>query len=152
MQQEAWVPAMGTPERQKQWIREALARYIAAMPVEQGFRLLVQFDGSDTSMAYDDTREPEFDEEITTVRHGGGGLAVQLILNRPLRGMVVVPDEMYAKTGLYPIAYDDNSGKCVINQLMLCLTKRIDKGEEFLFGELGEAFHEGSVHGSRSTV
>ena len=31
------VPAMGTPERQKQWIREALARYIAAMPVVQGF-------------------------------------------------------------------------------------------------------------------
>jgi len=122
------VPAMGTPERQRQWIREALAAYIAAMPLVQGFRLLVEFDGSECSYAYDDTREPTFDEETTTVRHGGGDLAVQLVLNRPLRGMVVVPDEMYAKTGLFPLAFDDNKGNCVLNQLMLCLTKRQDIG------------------------
>ena len=123
------VPAMGTPERQRQWIREALAAYLAAMPVEQGFKLLTEFAGSDDCYALDETREPSFDEEITTVRRNGT-LAVQLALNRPLRGMVVVPDEMYAKTGMYPIAYEDNQGKCVINQLMLCLTKRKTIGKD----------------------
>ena len=34
------VPASGTPEAQKAWIRETLAQYMAAMPTRQGHKLL----------------------------------------------------------------------------------------------------------------
>ena len=34
------VPAIGTPEAQRAWIQEALARYMAAMPTIQGHKLI----------------------------------------------------------------------------------------------------------------
>ena len=97
------------------------------MPKVDGFILLTEFEQSECSYALDETRQPVFDEEITTVR-AHGKMGVELLMNRPLLGDPIVPSDMYAKTGLFPIAFEDLSreGGCVLNQLVLCLTGRKD--------------------------
>ena len=119
------VPAIGTPEAQRDWIRQTLARYLAHMPVIDGHRIIAPFTESDIWYAYDDTREPTFDEEVSHVRHAGP-MTVQLILNRPLRGIVIVPDEMYGKTGIFPVSWEEsqNGQNCVLNGLVLAINKR----------------------------
>ena len=51
---------------------------------------------------------------------------VQLALNRPLRGIVVVPDETYGKTGIFPVSWEETQDgeNCVVNGLILAITKR----------------------------
>ena len=122
------VPAIGTPEAQRAWIRETLMRYIATMPLLDGHRVIAPFTQSSIYYAYDPTREPTFDEEVSHVRHAGP-MTVQLVLNRPLRGIVVVPDEMYGKTGIFPVSWEETQDgeNCVLNGLALGITKRKDK-------------------------
>ena len=122
------VPANSTPEAQRAWIKEALAMYISLMPMIGGYRQLLQFDASECTYVYDSRREPKFDEQISYLHHAGP-MVVQLVLNRPLRGIVVVPDEMYGKTGIYPVAWEETpeGENCVLNQLVLAITKRRDK-------------------------
>ena len=45
------APAIGTPERQREWIQETLAKYLAAMPLVQGHKLIMQFSDSDVFYA-----------------------------------------------------------------------------------------------------
>ena len=59
------VPAIGTPERQRAWIRETLDRYLANMPILNGHKIIAPFTQSDIYYAYDNTREPTFDEEVS---------------------------------------------------------------------------------------
>ena len=72
------VPAIGTPERQRAWSRETLALYMANMPTLSGHKIIAPFTQSDVYYAYDNTREPTFDEEISHV-HRPGPMAVQLL-------------------------------------------------------------------------
>jgi len=114
-----------TPEQQRAWISEALNIYVGRMPLLGGrYRQLTQFTESNCVYVYDDSREPTFDEEITSVRQDGQ-LAIELILNRPLRGVVLVPDEMYGKMGIFPVAWEEapEGENCIENQLILAITK-----------------------------
>jgi hypothetical protein len=123
----AVVPADASPDQQRAWIREALRVFLSQMPEVDGHRQLTVFDDSDCVYVYDDSREPTFDEEITHIRQDGR-LAIELILNRALRGVVVVPDEMYGKLGIHPIAWEEAApgDNCVANQLVLAIMKRKD--------------------------
>jgi hypothetical protein len=89
----AVTPADASPEQQKAWIREALQVFLSRTPRVGRHIQLTILDDSDCVYVYDETREPTFDEEITHIRQDGS-LAIQLTLNRALRGVVVVPDEM----------------------------------------------------------
>ena len=114
------VPSDASPDQQRAWIREALYIYIGQMPLIDGrYRQLTVFTESDCVYVYDDSREPIFDEEITTIRDDGE-LTIQLILNRPLRGVVIVPDEMHGELGIYPVAYEEAppGGNCVETRLL----------------------------------
>ena len=93
-----YVSANATLDQQHQWIRNAFNAYIADLPTEDGFAILTSFFDSDTGFAYDTSRQPTFDEQVTHV-HRPGPTATELILNRPLQGIVIVPEDMYAKTG-----------------------------------------------------
>jgi 5-methylcytosine-specific restriction endonuclease McrA len=146
----AVVPANATPEKQRAWIREAIDAYVARLPDEGGLKILTDFEQSDCSYAIDATRQPAFDEEITHVK-GDGPMAIELILNRPLRGMVIVPEDMYAKTGLMPIAYENN-GQCVLTQLALCLTKRADMRRRNRYGRTDQETDGGRPYVPRWTL
>jgi hypothetical protein len=119
------VPSDASPDQQRAWIREALQIYVNQMPEIDGYRQLTEFDDSDCVFVYDESREPTFDEEITTIRQDGQ-LSIELILNRPLRGVVVVPDETHGKLGIFPIAWEEApvGENCIENQLILAITKR----------------------------
>ena len=123
-----YVPSDASPDQQSAWIREARQIYVGQMPLLAGrYRQLTFFTESNCVYVYDDSREPVFDEEITTVR-ADGQLALELILNRPLRGVIVVPDEMHGKMGIFPVAWEEAppGENCVANQLILAITKRKD--------------------------
>ena len=53
-------------------------------------------------------------------------LHAQLVLNRPLMGIPIVPDEMYNKLGIYPVAWEDTSktSGCMRTQLVLAVRER----------------------------
>jgi hypothetical protein len=78
------VPADASPDQQRAWISEALQIYVSQMPEIGEHKQLTEFTDSDCVYVYDDSRAPMFDEEITHIRQDGT-LAIQLILNRPLR-------------------------------------------------------------------
>ena len=119
------APSEASPEQQKAWIREALQIYVNQMPQIGRYQQLTEFDDSDCVFVYDDSREPMFDEEITTIRQDGE-LTLELVLNRPLRGVVIVPDEMHGKLGIFPVASEEAlpGENCIENQLILAITKR----------------------------
>jgi hypothetical protein len=122
------VPANATPERQQQWIQEAFQRNIAEMPREDGHIILSEFVESDLWNAYDPTRQPTFDDMTVHVQHAGP-MATQLILNRPLRGAEIAPEDFYEKTGIMPIAWTQGGlgeHNCVLNQLVSAITYRKD--------------------------
>ena len=69
------------------------------------------------------------------------------IKRRPLRGAVLVEDDLYRKTGLHPEAWRD-TGKCVLYQMQKVMTTR-DKGldssslrERFTLDQLEVLFDE----------
>ena len=124
-----YVSANATLDQQHQWIRNAFNAYIADLPTEDGFAILTSFFDSDTGFAYDTSRQPTFDEQVTHV-HRPGPTATELILNRPLQGIVIVPEDMYAKTGIHPIAWSEGGqgrDNCVLNQLVVAITMRQDR-------------------------
>ena len=119
------VPSDASPDQQRAWISEALRIFVNQMPELDGYRQLTVFDDSDCVFVYDNSREPTFDEEITTIRQDGR-LAIELVLNRALRGVVIVPDEMHGKLGIFPVAFEEAppGENCVENQLILAITRR----------------------------
>ena len=123
------APAEATPDQQREWISEAVQTYLQQMPrIGSGqWHQLTEFDDSSCIYVWDPEGELRFDEEISHVRDDGA-LAVQTILNRPLRGIVVVPDEMYGKIGIHPVAWEEAlpGENCVLNMLVLGITKRTD--------------------------
>ncbi len=110
------APADASPDQQRAWISEALQIYVNQMPEIGAYKQLTEFTDSDCVYVYDDSRAPMFDEEITHIRQDGT-LAIQLILNRALRGVVIVPDEMYGKMGIHPVAWEEvpDGENCILN-------------------------------------
>jgi ribosomal protein L37AE/L43A len=117
-------------------VRQAVDDYIAQLPLVDGnldadpagpYRLLTDYDQSDLVFVLDPDREITYDEMTNHVPVHGDVYAT-VVRDRLLRGIVVVPDEMYAKTGLFPVAFEDtsNRGGCVPVQLVLAITKRVD--------------------------
>ena len=122
------VPANATPERQREWIVEAFQKYIAEMPREDGHIILSEFVESDLWNCYDTTRQPTFDDMTVHVQHAGT-VATQLVLNRPLRGVPIAPEDFYMRTGIMPIAWTQGGvgeHNCVLNQLISAITYRKD--------------------------
>jgi hypothetical protein len=121
------APAEATPDQQRDWISEAVHAYLQQMPrIGSGqWHQLTEFDDSSCIYVWDPQGQLRFDEEISHVRDDGA-LAIQTILNRPLRGIVVVPDEMYGKIGIHPVAWEEAlpGENCVLNMLLLGITKR----------------------------
>ena len=79
---------------------------------------MVPFDARECSYAYDDEMSPTVEEEISTISHGDGPMAAQLVLDRPLRGIVVVPDTMCAKTGF--VAFCPSPSRTPLARALAC--------------------------------
>ena len=82
------APAEATPDQQRDWISEAVHAYLQQMPrIGSGqWHQLTEFDDSSCIYVWDPQGQLRFDEEISHVRDDGD-LAIQTILNRPLRGI-----------------------------------------------------------------
>ena len=76
---------------------------------------------SDVILLWDPRRDFRVDRRETTV---GRGLVpdVNVILDRPLRGKITMPGEMYARYGLHDLARED-TGECMLSQFLVCAKK-----------------------------
>ena len=124
------VPANAPAGHQQQWIREAIDAYLAAQPRDaNGDVRLIEFEDSDVHYTWDQHRGTTFDELVAHVENADPlhPNVVHAILNRPLQGIPICPDEMYDKQGISPIAWEDtrSRGGCILNQLLLVLNKRV---------------------------
>ena len=125
------VPANADLPQQQQWIRDAVQAYLNAQPRdENGEVILSEFSQSEVWFTWDEHRGTTFDEVVNHV-HNPDAIhdRIQAILDRPLQGIPIVPDEMYDKQGCTPIAWEDlqSRGGCILNQLVMVLNKRVKK-------------------------
>ena len=96
----AIAPADVSPERQRQWISEALNTYLQQMPEVDGWHQLTEFDDSNCIYVWDSEGEITFDEEITHVR-ADGELAIQTISEPPSSRYGHCPRQ-HVRQGGYP--------------------------------------------------
>jgi hypothetical protein len=123
------VRDVGDHDRQKEFIRQAIVRYLRSQPRDADGKIVLQaYDQSDAYFSLDEASLNNLDHFVfsteTEVFRGRQAPFVETILNRPLRFFRDLPGELQYKLDLLPEATQDLGGRCVAKQLIYCVTRR----------------------------
>ena len=120
---------VGSHNRQKAFIRDAIVRYLQAQPRDDdGNIVLVAYEQSDAYYTLNEAALGNLDNFFvniqTEVFRGREAPYVETVLHRPLRYFLELPAEMLWKLDLAPEAVQDLGGQCVRQQLIYCVRRR----------------------------
>ena len=92
---------------------------------DKGVKIQVMYE-SPFDWFWDQDREMLVDEKVVRHVYDSGEIDFDTLLDRPLRGLPCVGENMYGRMGLCPIACSDltNDGGCVLAQLVETVMKR----------------------------